>query len=257
MSGLSDAGLLMRRSVVRLLRQPANIVFAFVFPLLLLAVNAGGLNAATRIAGFPSNTYVTFALAVPFVQGALFASNIAGTNVAQDIESGFLSRLALTPITRTALLAGQLAGVMALGVAQAVVYLAVGEAAGAGFKAGPGGILVLFALAILTTLAFGAVGAFAAIRTGSGEAVQGLFPLFFVFLFLSSISLPRDLIQTDWFRTVATYNPVSYLLEGIRSLLITGWDGQALALGFACAAGVAAIALTACVIGLRTRVLRT
>ena len=132
MSGLANAGLLMRRSVVRLLRQPANIVFAFVFPLLLLAVNAGGLNAATRIPGFPSNTYVTFALAVPFVQGALFASNIAGTNVAQDIESGFLSRLALTPITRTALLAGQLAGVMALGVAQAVVYLAVGEAAGAG-----------------------------------------------------------------------------------------------------------------------------
>jgi ABC-2 type transport system permease protein len=257
LSHLGDAGLLMRRSVVRLLRQPANIVFAFVFPLLLLAVNAGGLNAATRIPGFPSNTYVTFALAVPFVQGALFASNIAGTNVAQDIESGFLSRLALTPITRTALLAGQLAGVMALGVAQAVVYFAVGEAAGAGFKAGPGGVLVLLALAILTTLAFGSVGAFAAIRTGSGEAVQGLFPLFFVFLFLSSISLPRDLIQTDWFRTVATYNPVSYLLEGIRSLLITGWDGKALALGFACAAGVAVIALTACVLALRTRVLRT
>ena len=257
MSGLHDASLLVRRSVVRILRQPANIVFSFVFPLMLLAVNAGGLNAATKIPNFPTDAYVTFALAVPFVQGALFASNIAGTGFAQDIESGFLSRLALTPITRTALLSGQLAGVLALGLAQAVVYLAVGEAAGAGFKAGPLGVLVLFALSMLITLAFGALGVFAAIRTGSGEAVQGMFPLFFVVLFLSSMSLPRDLIETDWFRTIATYNPVSYLLEAIRSLLITGWDAEALALGFGCAAAIAAVSLTASALALRTRVIRT
>ena len=257
MSALRDAGLLVRRSVVRILRQPANIVFSFVFPLMLLAVNAGGLNAATKIPNFPTDAYVTFALAVPFVQGALFASNIAGTNFAQDIETGFLSRLALTPITRTALLSGQLAGVLALGLAQAVVYLAVGEAAGAGFKAGPLGVLVLFALSMLITLAFGALGVFAAIRTGSGEAVQGLFPLFFVLLFISSMALPRDLIQTDWFRTIATYNPVSYLLEAIRSLLITGWDSQALALGFGCAIAIATVALSASAVALRTRVLRT
>ena len=62
----------------------------------------------------------------------------------------------------------------------------------------------------------------------------------FAALFLSSMSLPRNLIETDWFRTVATYNPVSYMLEGIRSLVIEGWDGEALALGVACAGGVAA-----------------
>ena len=257
MSALRDAGLLVRRSVVRILRQPANIVFSFVFPLMLLAVNAGGLNAATKIPNFPTDAYVTFALAVPFVQGALFASNIAGTNFAQDIETGFLSRLALTPITRTALLSGQLAGVLALGLAQAVVYLAVGEAAGAGFKAGPLGVLVLFALSMLITLAFGALGVFAAIRTGSGEAVQGLFPLFFVLLFISSMALPRDLIQTDWFRTIATYNPVSYLLEAIRSLLITGWDGEALALGFGVATLMAIGGLALASRGLRTRMART
>ena len=62
--------------------------------------------------------------------------------------------------------------------------------------------------------------------------MQGVFPLFFVFLFLSSSSLPRNLIEQDWFRTIATYNPVSYLFEGLRSLIMFGWDGQALALGF-------------------------
>ena len=90
---------------------------------------------------------------------------------------------------------------------------------------------------MLITLGFGAIGASLALRTGSGEAVQGLFPLFFVFLFLSSMALPRNLIETDWFRTVATYNPVSYLLEGIRSLLIDGWDVDALLAGFGVARG--------------------
>src|SRR3712207_6989284 len=52
-----------------------------------------------------------------------------------------------------------------------------------------------------------------------------------IFLFLSSVNLPRNLIEQDWFRTIATYNPVSYLVEGVRSLIITGWDGEALALG--------------------------
>jgi ABC-2 type transport system permease protein len=256
-TGLANAGLLVRRSVNRTLRQPANLVFSFIFPMILLAVNAGGLNAATKIPNFPADSYLSFALAVPFVQGALFSANSAGTNIAMDIESGFLSRLSLTPLTRGGLLTGQLAGVVALGLAQAVVFLAVGEAAGAGFAAGPLGVLVLLALSVMITLGFGTIGAFAALRTGSGEAVQGLFPLLFVLLFLSSNALPRNLIEQDWFRTIATYNPVSYLLEGIRSLVITGWDGEALALGFGCAGAIAAVGVWASSRALRSRMVRT
>ncbi|MBA2241041.1 MAG: ABC transporter permease [Solirubrobacterales bacterium] len=257
MSGLAHAGLLVRRSVLRTLRQPANLVFAFAFPLLLFAINSSGLAAATQLPGFPTGSYLTFALAVPFVQGALFAANSAGANFAEDIETGFLSRLSLTPLRGPALLSGQLAGIVVLGVMQAVVFLAVGAAAGAGFEAGIGGIPVLLALSIVISIGFGGLGALAALRTGSGEAVQGLFPLFFVFLFLSSVSLPRELMETDWFRTIATYNPVSYLVEAIRSLLISGWDAEALALGFGCAAGIAVLTLTASSFALRSRMART
>ena len=254
---LGNTGLLALRSVNRTLRQPANLVFSFAFPLILFAVNSSGLRAAAHLPSFPTDSYLTFALAVPFVQGALFAANSAGTNIAQDIETGFLARLSLTPLTRSGLLTGQLAGVVALGLAQAAVYLAVGVAAGANFEAGPLGVLVLLALSVLITLGFGTIGAFAALRTGSGEAVQGLFPLMFVLLFLSSNALPRNLIEQDWFRTIATYNPVSYLLEAIRSFLITGWDGEALALGFGCAAALAAVGVWACSRALRTRMART
>jgi ABC-2 type transport system permease protein len=257
-SGLAvQVGMLARRSVVRTLRQPAMVVPSLFFPLLLLSINSSGLDSATRLPGFPTDHYFQFALAIPFVQGALFSANSAGTNVANDIESGFLNRLALTPLRRVALMLGQLAGIVALGLIQAVTFVIVGVAFGSGIAAGVTGALVIIALSLTISLAFGCIGAFVALRSGTGEAVQGVFPLFFAALFLSSMSLPRNLIQTDWFRTVATYNPVSYMLEAIRSLVIEGWNGEALALGFACAGGLAAIALLAASSALRTRMVRT
>lgn len=242
---------------MRTLRQPAQVIPTITFPLFLLAINAGGFSAATDLPGFPGSSYLTFALAVPFIQSGIFAVSNGGADLARDIETGFLDRLALTPMSGVALVAGQLAGVVALGLINAVVYLLVGLAAGASLAAGLSGALVLFALATLITFAFGCIGVYAAFKFGNGEAVQGLFPVLFVFLFLSSMALPRPLIEHDWFRTIATYNPVSYLIEGIRSLFIDGFDGQALALAFGSALVIAAVFLTLAVATLRTRLVRT
>ncbi|HEY6051035.1 MAG TPA: ABC transporter permease, partial [Thermoanaerobaculia bacterium] len=221
--------------------------FPLVFPVLLLAVNSGGLRAETRLPGFPTNSFLAFALAVPFIQGGLFATGNAGIDVAKDIQTGFLNRLALTPLRSAALLAGHLGGVVALGFVQACFYLAVGIAVGVRPAAGVPGVVVLLVFSALIALAFGGLGTWAALRTGSGESVQSLFPVFFVFLFLSSMAIPRNLIQQTWFRDIATANPISYLLECVRSLIITGWDGEALALGFGIviALGVVALALSA------------
>jgi ABC-2 type transport system permease protein len=253
----AQVGHLALRSIVRTLRQPASVIPPIVFPLMLLAVNAGGLDAATDLPGFPADSFLSFALAVPFIQGALFATMNAGTDLAKDIQTGFLDRLALTPMRGAALLAGQLSGVVALALVQAVIYLSVGLAVGAGLASGPAGALVLLGLSTLIAFGFAGIGAFMALRTGSGEAVQGLFPLLFVFLFISSMNLPRNLIEIGWFRFVATANPVSYLIEGVRSLIITGWDGQALALAFGVAAAVAVVALTLASFSLKLRLART
>jgi ABC-2 type transport system permease protein len=249
--------LLGRRSVVRTIRQPANVVAPLLFPMLLLAVNSGGLKAETQLPGFPTNSFVAFALAVPFIQGALFATMNTGTDLARDIQTGFLNRLSLTPMRGVALLAGQLGGVVVLGIVQAAVYLAVGYAVGVRLQSGAAGVLVLFLFAILVSLGFGALGAFAALRTGSGEAVQSLFPAFFVFLFISSMNIPRNLIEATWFRDLATANPVSYLLECVRSLIITGWDAEALALGFGIAGAIVAVALALASWALRVRMARS
>lgn len=246
-----------RRSVVHAARQPAVVVPSLIFPLFLLAVNTGGLDTATNLPGFPTDSYLTFALAVPFIQGAIFALLNSGTDLAMDIETGFLRRLALTPLGGAALMAGMLGGVLAVGVFQAAVYLGIGFAAGAGFEAGLAGIPVLLALTLSISFAMGTVGLFVALRLGSSEAMQGMFPIFFVFLFFSSMAMPRELIEQDWFQTLATINPVSYLIEGIRSLFVSGFDGEALGLAFGIAAAVAVVFLAAASAALRTRLVRT
>jgi ABC-2 type transport system permease protein len=245
------------RSILRTLRQPAMIVPSIVFPLFLLAVNSAGLDAATRIPGFPTDSYITFVLAFPFVQGALFATMNSGQLLAEDIENGFFNRLALTPMRGSALIAGSLGGLLVVGLLQGFVYLAVGLAAGAHIEAGIGGVPVLLLLSIVISIGFGGIGMFMAIRSGSGEVVQGTFPLLFVLLFFSSTTLPRNLMEHDWFRAIATANPVSYLVEGIRSLLIIGWDVQALELAFGIALALVAGSITIASLALKNRLVRT
>jgi ABC-2 type transport system permease protein len=147
-----------------------------------------------------------------------------------------------------------MAGVVGFGILTVLFYIVVGVIFGAHVQAGIPGVLVLLALAGVIMLGFGALGALAALRTGSGEAVQSLFPVFFVLLFLSSMYLPRNLIKAGWFHTIANINPVSYLLEGIRSVLITGWDGTALWRAFVIAGGVAVVGLFASSWALRRRI---
>jgi ABC-2 type transport system permease protein len=243
-----------QRSVLRTLRQPAVIISALLFPMMFFSINAYGLDAAARIPGFPADSYMDFAFAFPLIQASLFGAVTAGADLARDIESGFFDRLKLTPMRPVSLLLGMLAGIIALGLLQGVVFLLVGTLMGVDVRSGFFGMVVIVFLTVLVALGFGGIGAILALKTGSVEAVESAFPLFFVAIFMSSINLPRNLIEADWFRFIATINPISYLVEGIRSLVITGWDAQALTLGFGCAAAVVALALAGAAASLKTRV---
>jgi ABC-2 type transport system permease protein len=252
-----QAATLGRRAVVRTARQPANVVFPLIFPMLLLAVNSGGLKAETRLPGFPTDSFLAFALAVPFVQGALLATVNANVELARDIQTGFLNRLALTPVRGIVLLIGQLGGLLTIALVQAVFYLAVGLAFGVRLESGIGGGILLLVLEAVIALAFASFGSWAALRTGSTEAVQGLFPVFFVFLFLSSMNIPRNLIETTWFRWVATVNPVSYLIEAVRGLVIYDWRWDTIGLGFAVAGAMCVIGFALAAHALIRRMERT
>jgi len=254
---MTQVGALAQRSILRTVRQPARAIPPLVLPVALLLMNSGGLKASTQLPGFPTDSFFAFALAVPFIQGALFSTMNAGTDLARDIQTGFFSRLSLTPVRGSALLAGQIAGIVVLGIVQAVFYISVGLLLGVRFAAGPAGIALLLVYAALVAIGFGALGSFLALRTGSGESIQGLFPVLFVFLFISSMNTPRDLIAVSWFRFLASINPVSYLIECVRSLIITGWDARALALGFGFAILLAIASLIAASWALSRRLERT
>jgi ABC-2 type transport system permease protein len=224
---------------------------------MLMAVNSNGLRAATHLPGFPTHSFLAFFIPFTFIQGALFASAIAGTDLARDIDTGFLNRLALTPMRGAALLLGQVGGAVGLGIVQAVLYLGVGLAAGVDVKSGVAGAAMILVLATVICLGFASLGLWIALRTGSGEGVQSQFPLLFFFTFISSMNLPRNLIEVDWFRDLATVNPVSYMIEAIRSLVIDGWDAQALALGFGLATTLVVVAMSLSARQLRVRMART
>jgi ABC-2 type transport system permease protein len=246
-----------RRSILRTLRQPAYVLPPLLFPTMLVIVNSAGLRPSTLLPSFPTSSFLAFAVAVPFVQGALFATMNAGTELARDIQGGFLNRLALTPLRGSALLAGHVAGVVVMGFIQSVFYLAFALIAGVRLSSGPAGVVVILLLATLICAGFGMLGAFMALRTGSGESIQAFFPVLFIFLFMSSMNAPRNLMSVDWFRTIATINPVSYLIEAVRSLVITGWDAEALALGFSVAVALLVCSTIVASHALRLRMART
>ena len=156
---------------MRTLRQPANVVPPLIFPLAAAGREPRRPPAVDAAPGFPTHSFLAFALAVPFIQGALFATMNAGTDLARDIQTGFLNRLALTPMRGTRCSPASSAGVIVLGLIQAVVYLAVGLAVGVRFESGAGRRRSCCSCSrSLIALAFGALGAVpgAAHRLGRG-----------------------------------------------------------------------------------------
>ncbi len=248
---------LARRSVVRALRDPGAVLPTLAVPLILFAVVASGLSAADEIPGFPTQSFTTFALTIAFANGALVTIANTGQAMATDIESGFMNRLSLTPMNGPAFLGAQLTGCLLLGIVQAVLFLGVGIAAGADIETGALGAVVLVIMFLVAVLGFGAFGMFVGLQTGSGQAVQAIAPLMTVFLFLSSVNMPRNLIEKEWFYWIATVNPLSYLVEGLRSLLISSWDALAVGLGFAVAGVILLLSLIGAVHALNTRMERT
>ncbi|HWP30028.1 MAG TPA: ABC transporter permease, partial [Chloroflexota bacterium] len=185
----------------------------------------------------------------------LLAGNSGGIALAVDIEMGFTDRLLAAPISRFAIVLGRLAGTAALGAFSAVFYVVVGLIFGAQIEEGVVGVLLMIAFVTLAAVAFGGIGAAIALRSGSASVVQGLFPLVFVILFLSSAFFPHELMLEPA-ATVAEYNPVSFIVEGVRDPVISALTGEDAWKAFASIVGIGAASLGLSSLALRHR-LRT
>jgi len=242
-----------RRSVLQTFRRPQLVAPLLVLPTLLLAIQSAGAGRAVDLPGFPPvESFFAFMLAGSIVQSTLLAGNTAGIALAVDIEMGFTDRLLAAPIPRFAIVAGRLAGAAALGALTAVWFLTIGLLFGVTIQGGAVGALLMIALATGSALAFGSLGAAIALRTGSPSVVQGMFPLIFVILFLSTAFFPQDLLQEPA-RSVARLNPISFIADAVRDPVISTLSSGDLLAGLAGIAIVAAAGLALCSLALRRR----
>jgi ABC-2 type transport system permease protein len=215
---------LSRRSVIGTFRQPTVFIPGLLFPLMIAAVNNAALGRA--VAAFPApqpDSYLDFVMAATIVQGVLFGGVAGGSDLALDIEGGFFERLVASPVARPSILVGRLAGAAALGAVQVVVFVAVFLLFGAHVAGGIPAVLVLILFAVLLSIGIGGLAAAVALRTGSSEAVQNTFPLVFIVVFISGAFFPTALMR-GWYRAVATHNPITTMIEGMRHQILIGFD---------------------------------
>ena len=217
--------------------------------LFFFVVNIGTLQRLTErnIAGF---NFKAFMMATAVLLGVTGVSR-AGSLVL-DVQNGYFDRLLLSPVRRLTILLGHMVADVTVAAALTVPIIILGLILGVRFDAGPLGVLVFILLAALWSLAFSGFGYAIALKTGNPAAVQSSFLLFFPFLFLTTSYVPRSQL-TGWLDTVAALNPVTYLLEGLRSLTMHGWSFGDLGKALVAIAVVAAVSMSLCFGALRGR----
>jgi len=212
------------RSTMATARNPANWLPGLIFPLVMAAVYAAQFADATRLPAFPEvDSFLQFILPSAILQGISFNSANAGSDMAIDIETGFFDRLISSPVARQSILFGRVGGAAASAGFQAIVLMGVFLVFGAPVKSGLVGAVALVIISILLGVALAGFGLTVALRTGSAEATQAMFPLIFVGIFISSAFFPTALMR-GWYQQVAEANPITLIINPTRELVITGWS---------------------------------
>ncbi len=225
------------------------VLIAFFF----FVVNIATLERLTEgnISGFD---YTAFQMPTAILLGVTGVSRAPA--LVLDVQNGYLDRLLLTPIRRGAILLGHMAADVAIAAALTIPIIVLGFILGVRFEAGIAGLVLFVVLSAVWSLAFAGFGYAVALKTGNPAAVNSMFLLFFPFLFLTTSYVPRSQLS-GWLDTVASFNPVTYLLDGLRSLALEGWNGAALAKAIIAIAAIGALSMSMCFAALRGRVAST
>jgi ABC-2 type transport system permease protein len=244
---------LARRALVNSLRRPQFLAPLVLFPTLFLAINVGGLGATRALQGFPRvDGFLDYQLAAAITQSLLLGGVSAGIATALDIEGGFFDRLVASPTPRAALVLGRVLAASVIAALQVLYFVVLGYAFGATIQGGVLGLLCVLAIGVVAGTGFGALGVLLALRSRSASTVQGIFPLVFVVLFISSAFFPLELLTspTD---VIAQYNPLSFIAEGMRQPIAFSNDLAPMLEGLLAATAVAVAAIALSILALRGR----
>lgn len=249
---LADLWAVASRSLRALPREPEVMIPALVIPVFFFAVNLGTLQDFAQ-RGIPGMDYRAFQLPTAIVFAVTGVSRAHA--LVTDIQSGYFDRLLMSPIRRLALLLGMMVADLVQIILLSIPVIALGMALGVRFETGPLGLLLFLLMAGFWGLAFTGFPYAIALKTASMGAVGASFILFFPFAFLTTSALPLEAL-TPWMATIARYNPMTYLLAGLRSLLYGGWQPALLIPGLLAILLVAVISVSLSLAALRGRVSR-
>lgn len=244
------------RSLRVAFRTPAEIIPSLVISVFFLVVYQASLgNASSFLPGLTGKSYLGFILPISIVSAALSSSSAAGSSIVRDIENGYFDKLSLTPASRGALILGPMVAGAAIVVLQTLLVTSVGVLMGLRPETGVGGILIMIGYALMLGMAFAGLTVGVALRSGSAAAVQGASFLFFPLTFLTATFVPIDLLS-GWIKIAATYNPITYVLDAMRALMLTGWEADMLVRGLTSCLALAVVTYTFAFLGLRARTRR-
>ena len=242
---------LCRRAVRETMRQPGVEISNLFIPLFFFFVTVGAISSIAGPA-FGVENYRGFQLPVAVLQCVAGAASVSGIAIVKDIESGYFDKLLLTPSLRLAIVLGRLIADGIRAIAFSAAILVVVTLVGSGMEAGPLGYVVILGLAGLFGSAYSGIGVAIGLRTGNAQAAQAGFLLFFPLLFLSPAFAPKGIFD-PWLEFLASLNPVTYLLEGMRSLVLKGWQWDNLAGALAAVVGLGAFTTALALWSLRAR----
>lgn len=251
MSVTTASYFLMIRALRESIRQPAVELTNIFIPMFFFAVTVGAIGGIAANA-FGVTNFIGFQMPVAILQAVAGTAGSAGLGTVQDIERGYFDKLMLTPAPRVSLVLGRLAADSVRSMFLTALILIAGLATGSGMDSGPAGIVALLMLAGLFGMAYAGIGMAIALRTGSAQAAQAGFLIFFPLLFLSPAFAPKE-IFAGWLEFLATINPVTYILQGMRDLILEGWDVQSFFGALAAIFGIGAFTLTLTLTALRSR----
>ena len=232
---LSDWYYLSIRSTKQIWRPLMALIPSLFIPIFFFVVNSTSLQSFSQVAGFPKGvSYKDFIAPIALFTAVFFSSGNAGIELVQDITSGYFKKLLIMPINRLSIVMGRLTEVAVQAVMQGAIVLVLLLIVGVRFKTGIPGVFAIFALLILFAMAWSCVGMIAALRTQNARLVQSMFVLVFPFLYLTTSQAPINLLPPT-FQAIARANPVTYVIEGVRALVLSDWSAPAIWQGFAIA----------------------
>ncbi|MHB1503896.1 MAG: ABC transporter permease [Acidimicrobiales bacterium] len=246
---LADLLTIAGRAIRQIPRDPAAVIPAVIVPAFFYVMNVGALSKVTNAAA--GIDFKAFELPVSVVFAVTGVSR--ATALVTDIQNGYFDRLLITPVRRLPLLLGLMMADLALVMALSIPVLLLGLAYGVHFATGAAGMAVFVVLAGLWGLVFTGLPYSIALKTGNPAAVGSSFVLFFPITFLTTAFVPKQAL-TSWMADVATFNPMTYLLAGLRSLVTTGWDPVALGQAVLAVSAFGVVTMTLAMLSLRSRV---